>query len=96
MRADRQLFFRGHAIRRMFQRGITTADIHQIIDAGEVIESRLDDLPYPSRLVLGYVSGRALHVVLADNEPEGTTIVVTVYEPSPALWHRGFRKRRKP
>jgi hypothetical protein len=46
--------------------------------------------------VLGFVSGRALHVVLAENTPEATTIVVTVYEPSPALWRPGFRKRRKP
>ena len=96
MPADRQLVFRSHAIRRMFQRGITAADIRHVIDTGEVVENRPDDLPYPSRLVLGSLSGRALHVVLADNEPEGTIIVVTVYEPSPALWHAGFRKRRKP
>jgi len=96
MSAGRQLVFRSHAIRRMFQRGITTGDIHHIIDSGEIIERRPDDLPYPSRLVLGSISGRALHVVLAENEPEATTIIVTVYQPSPALWHPGFRKRRKP
>ena len=96
MPADRQFVFRSHAIRRMFQRGITAADIRHVIDTGEVVENRPDDLPYPSRLVLGSVSGRPLHVVLADNAPEATTVVVTVYEPSPALWHQGFRKRRKP
>ena len=96
MPADRQIVFRSHAIRRMFQRGITVADIRHIIETGQVIESRSDDLPYHSRLVLGSVNGRARQVVLADNAPEATTIVVTVYEPSPTLWHQGFRKRRKP
>ena len=95
MSAIRQLVFRSHAIRRMFQRGVTVADIDHIIDTGEVIEDRPDDLPYPSRLVLGSISGRALHVVLADNAPDATTIVVTVYEPSPTLWRPGFKKRRK-
>ena len=80
----------------MFQRGIATADIRHIVDTGDVIGSRPDDLPYPSRPVLGFISGRALRVVLAENEPEATTIVVTVYEPSPGLWQPGFRNRRKP
>ena len=37
----------------------------------------------------------ALHVVVADNAPDDETIVVTVYEPDPALWQPGFRRRRR-
>jgi YgiT-type zinc finger domain-containing protein len=44
----------------MFQREITTADIRHIIETGEVIENRPEDLPFPSRLALGFISGRAL------------------------------------
>ena len=36
------------------------------------------------------------HVVVADNEDDGETIVVTVYEPDPALWQPGLRRRRRP
>ncbi|MGH8196463.1 MAG: DUF4258 domain-containing protein, partial [Woeseiaceae bacterium] len=42
--------------------------------------------PYPSRLLLGFVGGRALRLVVADNVGDDETIVVTVYEPDPALW----------
>jgi hypothetical protein len=52
-------------------------------------------VPYPSRLLLGFVGGRALHVVVADSADDGETIVVTVYEPDPALWRPGFRRRRR-
>ena len=35
-------------------------------------------------------------VVVADNADDDETIVVTVYEPDPALWRPGFRRRRRP
>jgi hypothetical protein len=93
---DRQLIFRAHAIRRMFQRRIGVAEVRAIVERGEVIEDRPDDLPYPSRLLLGAVRSRALHVVVADDAASATAIVVTVYEPDPALWQPGFKRRRKP
>lgn len=90
-----RLIFRGHAIRRMFQRRIAVEDVRRVIERGDVIEANLDDLPYPSRLVLGRPGGRTLHVVVAENRADEQLIVVTVYEPDPALWHPGFRTRRK-
>ena len=42
-----------HAIRRMFQRGITAAEVRRTVDSGEVVESYPGDAPYPSRLLLG-------------------------------------------
>ena len=92
----RHLVFRSHAIRRMFQRGIGVEDIRHVIATGEVIEDRPDDLPYPSRLVLGSIRGRPLHVVVADDDANATTIIVTVYEPDPSRWRPGSRKRRRP
>lgn len=91
-----RLVFRAHAIRRMFQRRISVAEVRGIVERGEVIEDRPDDLPYPSRLLLGTADGRPLHVVIALNTAAATTIVVTVYEPDPALWRPGFKRRRKP
>jgi hypothetical protein len=34
-------------------------------------------------------------VAVGDNKEDDETIVVTVYEPDPALWRPGFRRRRR-
>jgi Domain of unknown function (DUF4258) len=90
-----RLVFRIHALRRMFARGITPAEVRTVIEHGDTIERYPADTPYPSRLMLGSFSGRALHVVVADNAHDDETIVVTVYEPDPALWQPGLRRRRR-
>lgn len=79
----------------MFARRITPAEVRSVIEQGETIARYPDDVPYPSRLLLGSVGGRALHVVVADNAVNDETVVVTVYEPDPALWQPGFRRRRR-
>lgn len=86
--------FRVHALRRMFERGITVDEVEAAIKNGEVIEDYPDDTPYPSQLVLGWSDSRPLHVVLARNLSENELIVVTVYEPDPALWEGGFIRRK--
>ena len=65
-----------------------------MLTTGETIEDYPDDTPFPSRLVLGWVGSRPLHVVAADNPEEENTIVITVYEPEPDQWEVGFRRRR--
>lgn len=67
-----------------------------MIQQGDTIERDPQDTPYPSRLLLGFVGGRALHVAVADNADDDEIIVVTVYEPDPALWQPGLRRRRRP
>ncbi len=55
----------------MFQRGIDEKEIKDILDSGETIEEYPDDIPFPSRLVLGWSGRRPIHVVAADNEEPG-------------------------
>jgi len=78
----------------MFERGINEAEARTVLQKGDVIEARADDLPYPSRLVLGFSKQRAIHIVAADNHAERETIVITVYEPDPKRWDSTLRKRR--
>ena len=92
--AEWQVKFSGHAIRRMFERSITKPDIAAVIRSGEVIEDYPGDKPFPSRLLLGFVEERPLHVVVARDQVTHTLHVVTVYYPNPALWSDDFRKRR--
>ncbi len=87
-----RLVYRVHAVQRMVERGILEEDVARVIAEGKEIENYPEDKPYPSRLVLGWVGERPLHVVTATGERE--IIVVTVYEPDPALWEPGFEGRR--
>ena len=96
MSPSRRLLFRAHAIQRMFQRRIGVAAVREVVERGETIEDRPDDLPYPSRLVPGSEDGRPLHVVVAGDAAASVAIVVTVYEPDRAIWRPGFKRRRKP
>lgn len=87
------LVYRVHAVQRMAERGIREEDVARVVAKGKEIESYPDDQPYPSRLMLGWVESRPIHVVAATGEHE--IIVITMYEPDPAFWEPGFEKRRK-
>jgi Domain of unknown function (DUF4258) len=89
-----KIIYRVHALRRMFERGITEADVRKALLEGEEIAVYPDDLPYASRLLLGWRGGQPLHVVAAYNAPDDEEIVITVYEPDSALWDDGFRRRK--
>lgn len=93
MRYDR-LIFRAHAVRRMFGRGVSEADARDVLENGEVIEEYPDEVPYPSRLMLGFPQGRAMHVVVSEDSLERAEIIITVYEPDPKLWDRDCRIRK--
>ena len=86
--------FRSHAIRRMFERKISEADIKKVVEKSEVIEDYPEDTPYPSKLILGWSGSRPLHVV-AENKPDKEHIIVTVYEPSLDFWEAGFKRRKQ-
>ncbi len=95
MNSKQSLVFRVHAIQRMFERAITKEDVRQALATGKTIEAYPEDQPYPSRLVLGWVGTRPIHVVVADNQVQQETIVITVYEPDVAKWEAGFERRRQ-
>jgi hypothetical protein len=69
--------------------------VREALSDAEVVAEYPHDRLYPSRLVLGYASGRPLHVVVGEESGTGTIVVITVYEPNLALWHDDFRTRRK-
>ncbi len=89
-----KLVFRVHALRGMFERKIRVEDVRAVVETGETIEHYPDDVPYPSRLVLGWRGSRPLHVVVAENAAVGEGIIVTVYEPDPSIWQSGFKVRK--
>lgn len=91
-----ELIYPGHAIRNMFERGIEAAAVRQVAQTGQVIAEYPEDRPYPSRLLLGRVANRSIHVVLAYDAGTRIGCVVTAYEPDPKIWDETFTARRKP
>ncbi len=89
-----RLVYRVHAIERIVERGISDDDVRQVLADGKEIEEHPADYPYPSRLLLGWCGQRPIHVVAADNTADNETIIVTVYEPDPDRWERGFKRRK--
>jgi hypothetical protein len=77
----------------MARRRISKDDVRNVLDEGENIELYPTNQPYPSRLVLGWIGTRPLHVSVADNEGEEELIVITVYEPTLEHWQPGFKLR---
>ena len=88
-----KIIFRTHAIQRMFQRRVDEKGVRSVLETGEIIEVYPDDTPYPSRLILGWLESRPLHVVAADNIADNETIVITVYEPEQDKWSPNFKRR---
>jgi hypothetical protein len=91
----RRLVFRVHALQRMFERQISVDDVRRVLESGETIAEYSDDRPLPSRLVLGWVLGKPIHVVAADAKDSDITVVITAYRPDPGRWYSGFRWRRR-
>lgn len=89
-----KLTFRLHAVQKMFERQISTEDVREVIENGEVIREYADDMPYPSRLMLGWIGERPMHVVAADNPTDSETIIITAYEPDPAMWEADFKRKK--
>ena len=88
------IIFPPYVLKRMIERGITVAEVRDVLENGEVIEEYLADEP-PRYLMLGWSGDRPIHVVGEDDPVAQETTVVTVYEPDSRLWKAGFRERRR-
>ena len=89
-----QIFWTEHLALRLQERGIKRVDVIICINNGEIVEQYLDDLPYPSCLILGTsLSGKPLHVVCA-YDPGVNCCMVTAYHPNPDKWEPDNKTRK--
>lgn len=86
--------YTGHALRRMFERELSSEEVVYTLQAGETIAEYPEDNPYPSQLKLGWVDGKAIHVVASRNPENGQCFIITAYYPSSAIWTDDFKSRR--
>lgn len=91
--SNKEIFFSKHAIQRMFERNISTADIRSVIENAEVIAKYDEDKPYPSRLLLGFINQKPLHIVVATDTENNIEHIITVYTPNTILWTHDFKRR---
>jgi hypothetical protein len=71
----------------MYERGITISAVAKVVTDGQIIAEYPDDRPFPSRLLLGFPGGSALHVVVAHDQAALTDYMVTAYVPGPDQWY---------
>jgi hypothetical protein len=88
-----KLVFSSHALKRMFQRGISTDSVRAVLENAQVVAEYADDKPYPSTLYFAWAGQQALHVLAAESDT-GETIIITVYQPDPALWSPDFLRKK--
>ena len=88
-----ELIFSSHALKRMFQRGITLESVRAVLDNPQVVAEYADDKPYPSLLLYAMVDQQALHVLVATTDA-GVKVIITVYRPDPLLWSPDFLRKR--
>jgi|HubBroStandDraft_1064217.scaffolds.fasta_scaffold219875_3 hypothetical protein len=89
-----RVVFSGHAIMRMFERGIGPDAVLAVVGGGETIAEYPEDRPYGSELLLAFVNARPLHAVVAIDRSSATCIVITAYEPMAEQWEADFRTRK--
>jgi hypothetical protein len=89
-----KFIFRVHALKRMAERGFSPQELRAAIAVATVVEDYPNDTPYPSALMLGWISLRPVHVVSAWNEDDQECIIITVYEPDPVKWYAGYTRRK--
>jgi hypothetical protein len=84
-----------HALEKIFERGISREAIKHIICHGEIIESYLNDKPFPSVLLLGVWDNKPLHSVIALDDNTQRIFVITAYYPDTKYFQLDFKTRRQ-
>ena len=91
--SEGRIQWRQHALERLLERGLSRAEIVRAILEGDVIETYLDDRPYPSCLVL-HAAPKPVHVVAAADPQARICHVITAYHPDLDHFESDFRTRR--
>jgi hypothetical protein len=89
-----KIFFRVHAVQRMFERKVSVRNVSLALQSGEIIEDYSAEMPEPGRLILGFQGKRPFHMVISENSGTNEITIVTVYIPDPHKWDKNFKGRR--
>jgi hypothetical protein len=82
-----------HADDERIADGLTLSQVEMALKNCEIIESYPEDPRGKSCLALGFVHGKAIHVVCGKNR-SGRLILITVYIPSMPKWKDPYNRNR--
>ena len=92
--AELKILFRAHAVQRMFEREISANKVRKALETADVIEDYSDEMPEPSRLIIGFQGNRPFHVVTSEDPAANEITVITVYLPDANKWKKDSRSRK--
>lgn len=93
-RSSMNIYFRVHAVQRMFERRVSIKKVVSALETGDTIEDYSPEMSEPSRLILGFQGKRPFHMVTSENSAANETTIITVYNPDPDKWSKDFRRRK--
>lgn len=88
------IIWRKHSLEKMLARGISRAEVLEVLENGETIQRYEYDKPFPSALLLGFPNSRPIHVVVSFSEIQLEIFVITAYEPDLAIFEPDFKTRK--
>ncbi len=91
---SRRILWTYHVSLRAQGRFVPRQTILDAVDSYEIVEAYPDDRYLPSYLVLGRVTGDAVHVLFATDVRGDNVRVITVYRPSPDELEHDLKTRR--
>jgi hypothetical protein len=80
-----------HCQKAIDLRNIFLDDVIETVEYGEIIATYNNDKPFPSKLILKFVTGNPLHVVVSQNPDSLECILITAYEPDENIWEANFK-----
>jgi len=93
--AVEKIYWSLHAIGKLRRENLKKNDIEHALKKCIIIEDySMEGRPLPGCLVLGYISKKPVHAVIAIDEDNDRVFVITVYKPSAERWEDGWKKRK--
>jgi len=92
---EENIEWRKHVFQRMLERNITRENVKEVVTKGELIEDYKSDKPFPSALFFKVVNNRPIHVVIAFDEKQNKSHIITTYEPTLDIFESDYKTRKK-
>ncbi len=83
-----------HALKRMISRSISSDEIKEVLNKGEIIKEYPDDMPYPSMLIYKEVNAKQIHIVTGRNSATGECVIITVYIADEEIWEQDYKTKK--
>ncbi len=87
--------WRKHIHKRLAEREISQTEVISALIRAELVEEYPEDMPYPSALFLGWVEGKAIHIVASFDEETSRVFLITTYYPDEVHFENDRKTRKK-